>query len=156
MKTNLVTRIAKTTLLATCMFVAFTASAFAKPFTVDALVKQHFEKQFKNATNISWKTTDLFTKVSCTVNNQQTDIFYNNNDEFVGTSVAVYLESLPTNAIQTILKKYSDYTVNNLIRFTDAGGAVSYYAEVVKKDRTIVLKADSEGYVSVYNGDSRP
>ncbi len=151
MKTNPVTRIAKNTLLAATLFVAFTASAFAKPLTVNTQLKQHFEKQFKNATDINWKTTDLFTKVSCTVDNQRTDIFYNSNDEFLGTSVAVYLESLPSNAVQTILKKYSDYTVNSVIKFTEAGGIVSYYAEVEKNNKTMVLKADTEGYVSVYN-----
>ncbi len=150
MKTTIVNHFVKTTALATFMFIVFAASAFAKPTDVSKYLVKQFQKQFQNADNVTWKTTDRFTSASFDLNGDKVSVFYNNENNIVGISKTISLQDLPKAAQQALSTTYSVYTPTDLIDFTDADGNETYYMQLQHNGKQVILQSDVRGHVSDY------
>ncbi len=145
--------IKKVTVLTALLSILAGTGAFANPVTIGYGARQDFARQFKEASNVNWKTTGRYNKASFVMNNENTSVFYNSNtDDFVGVSKEALLEDLPQSAINTLLTKYNQYTINSIIKFTDADALTTYFAQLQKDDQTIVVQADAAGRTALYTG----
>lgn len=145
----------KKILIAALMAVLVGSSAFAAD-TKDAAkvsyrAKSNFEAHFSGATNITWTQREHYTKVSFTLAGQPVEAFFSLEGELMGSSRAIEFSKLPLEAIQTIQKKYSTYTVSESIEFNE-GGEKSYFVSLADGNKKQILQVSLYGSVSVYNG----
>ncbi len=143
-------RLTKTALLTAFMFIAFTMSAFAKPTDVSKYLVKQFQKQFQQAANVAWKTTDQFTSATFTLDGNNMIVFYNPQNDLIGVSKTITLQDLPITAVQAINMKYGNDKIVSVINFTDAEGISNYYIQIESNNRQIILKSDDQGYLSNY------
>lgn len=137
-------------IIAAAMFIALTTSAFAATTAVNNKALAHFAKEFKNASNIQWSSTDVFTKASFNWNKQALEVFYNDEGEYVGTSRTVTLEALPLEALKVINNKYQDFKTTEAIEFSNAEGETNFYVSLENAAHKVALKISPYGDVSVF------
>ncbi len=143
------TTIVKGSVLSAFIFIAFTMSAFAKPSDVSKYLMKQFQKQFKNADHVTWKTTSNFTSATFTIDGEKTSVFYNTANDLIAVSKEITVQDLPKATQRTLTKKYSDKTINSVIDYTDANGNESYYVQLDGNSaKTIILQSDMAGNVS--------
>ena len=128
-----------------------TASAFASGDEANTKAINSLKKEYKNATNVEWKVTDLYTKASFSWNHQHLEVFYNKDGETIAESRAVDLNSIPLKAQQLLERKYADHTIAEAIEFNSEQDGLCYYVSVVKNNSKKILKITPEGSVSIYN-----
>ncbi len=150
MKTAFLNRLVKTIVLSAFLFMAFTMSAFASPVEVSWRLQNQFKQQFHNASDVRWKTTSKFTSATFTIDGEQTAVYYNPDNEFIGISKVIAVEDLPKAARRCLTERYSDYKVISVIDFTDADDVNSYYVQLEDGNKQIILQSDTNGRVSTY------
>ena len=129
-------------------------TAFAGTTSVNQKAVRHLNTEFKNASNITWKSGDTYEKATLVWNNQNLEVFYNNNGEFLGVGKNVTVDVMPLIAQRTIQEKYKDYTITSVAEFNSAEGEINYYASAMKNNKATILKVTVGGDVSVYQKDA--
>ena len=147
MKTTVI-RFAKTAALAAFIIIAFTMSAFAKPTNVSKYLVSQFEKQYRGASDVTWKTTSQFTSASFVLNGEKMSVFYNLQNDLMAVSKIIAVEDLPKAARQTINTKYGNYQVVSVIDYTNADGNESYYIQLENNNKQTILQSDESGHIS--------
>ncbi|BAV09838.1 hypothetical protein SAMN05421788_1011271 [Filimonas lacunae] len=140
----------KKLLFAAMMVIALAANAFADGNTVNTKVLNHFQTQFEGASNVRWKTGDLYVKASFTMNEQKMEAFYDADGELIGTSYAVDYSKLPARATKNIAEKYAAYQVTETIEFDNVKDGLNYYVSMVSATNKVVLQVSAQGEVSVF------
>lgn len=140
----------KKLLIAALMVVAISVSAFADNSHINTKVLNHFQTRFEGASNVHWKTGDLFVKASFTMKEQRMEAFYDVDGELIGTSYNVTMDKLPARAIKAINERYPDYEVRETIEFDNVKDGLSYYVSVVKEHTKVVLQVSEQGDVTVF------
>jgi len=135
--------------IAATLIAALTTSAIASPRT-DAKALKHLTSQFKDATNISWKTTDNYTKATFNWNSQVIEVFYNNDGEHIATGRHISEDALPLNALKVINDKYKDYKPSEAIEMDNVESGTDYYVSLVKDQEKVILQVSPSGSVSVF------
>ena len=138
----------KNTSLAAFMFIAFTMSAFAKPAGVSKNLVKQFQKQFRQAADVTWKTTNDFTSASFFADGSNMSVFYNTDNTIIGVSKEITVQDLPKAAQKNIDEYYSKFKVVSVIELTDAGGALNYYIQLKNERKQIILCSNELGYIS--------
>jgi hypothetical protein len=124
---------------------------------------QHFQNDFPNATNVSWKRAG-FEEATFTLDNKEMKAFYDYNHDLIGTTTTVDYSTLPIAARKFIEKHYSDYTLQQVIMFDDNeynesdmvlygnpfDDADNYFIELSNNNKTIVLQSNMEGMVTYF------
>jgi hypothetical protein len=125
--------------------------------------EQHFEIDFPNATNVSWKRAG-FEEAAFTLNGKEMKAFYDYDHELIGTTTTVDYSAMPEVARKYIAKHYHDYTPTQLILFDDNeyndsdmilygnpfDDADNYFVELSNNNKTIVLQVNMQGLVSYF------
>lgn len=141
----------KTSILSAFMFIAFTMSAFAKTSNVSKYLMKQFQRQFKNASNVTWKTTPDFTSATFTIDGEKTSVFYNATNDLIAVSKQINVDDLPKAAQRNLAKKYSNKTINSVIDYTDANGNETYYIQLdADNAKNIILQSDMMGNISSF------
>lgn len=127
------------------LFTALTAvSVFSGVFAKDKNVVSDkvitaFENEFQKATNVSWVSAPTFTQASFTLDGKEMNAFYDIFNEMIGTSQKASFENLSERAKQKIAKKYSDYTITEVITFKCEEGNC-YYVSAQNGLQKLILK----------------
>ena len=138
--------------IAAIITVAAGTSAFATDGNKENYkVKNSFEKQFADAQNVTWGTSENYIKASFTLLDEKVEAFYGKDGDLIGLSRKVDLKSLPLNAIQKIKKEYASYKVTDTIEF-DQDGDKSYYVSLEDGNKKQILQVSLYGNISVYKG----
>ena len=141
-------------IVAALLAATLATTAFAGTTSVNQKAVKHLNSEFKNASNITWKTGDTYEKASLVWNNQNLEVFYNTNGEFLGVGKNVNVEVLPLNAQRTIQEKYKDYTITSIAEFDNADGEINFYASVLKNNKSTILKINISGDVAVFQKEA--
>jgi len=113
---------------------------------------QSFKREFPDATMVSYKNVNQFVAVNFVSNDTKMEAFYSADGELVAKSRAIYLSDLPSNAAESINKKYADWTTGEVIEYDNFVDNVScYYVSLVKENKKIILQVDKDGHVSLYH-----
>ena len=131
---------------------------------VSQLSKTNFFTDFGNIPVISWEATGFFDEATFSKDGQIVTAFYDDKSMLVGTTVDKEFADLPGAARQYINEKYSDYTVSDVLFFDDNelnetdmilygqqfDDEDSYFVELKKDNKKIVLQVNMDGHVSYY------
>ena len=81
------------------------------------------------------------------------EIVYNNQGEFVGTSLNWDFDKLPKDAIQTITSSYlfPEYQLKECVAFRDASGEVRFVVSLSGAKDRVILDISTDGEVSVFS-----
>ena len=144
----------KKLLFAALLATGLSASAFAAP-TVKTSAATQFAQDFKTATNVSWKSTPDFIKVSFTLNKEKREAYYETDGTMIALSKSIPTEALPDNVQNALKTHYADYTVQDriLMEGTDES---AYYISLSKNGESMILKADDTGYISTWSKTKTP
>jgi hypothetical protein len=126
--------------------------------------KQSFFQDFGDLPDVAWERTPAFDEATFTKDGQEMKAFYDFHAELVGTIVQKTFADLPMAAQQYIHQKYNDYEARKVFLFDDNEfnesdmllynqqfeDADSYFVEVVKGDKRIVLQVSMGGQVSYF------
>ena len=139
--------------IAAMMAVLVGSSAFAADnkdvVKVNYRAKTTFDAHFAGATNVTWTQRETYTKASFVIADQAVEAFFSPEGELVGSSRKIEFSKLPLEAIQTIQKKYSTYTVTESIEF-DQNGERNYFVSLADGKKKQILQVSLYGSVSIY------
>jgi len=131
--------------------------------TPNYTTEQHFETDFPNASNVSWRKAG-FEEAVFTSSGKEMKAFYDYGHALIGTTTAVDYNTLPAPARKYIGKHYGDYRPQQVILFDDNeyntsdmimygnafNDADNYFIELSNNNKTIVLQANMEGLVTFF------
>jgi hypothetical protein len=112
---------------------------------VPALIINELNQKFTNATNIQWKTTEVFYKASFTLSGQQLDAFYDRSGQWIGISRIISAEQLPMFLLLDVQEKTKYYTISELFELVTERGT-EYFITYKNHKETKVFKGTSEGW----------
>lgn len=124
---------------------------------------QQFELDFPNAHNVKWYQ-GYFSEATFRSGKSMKTAYYDSDDMLVGTTSVVPYSKLPKKAHIKISKFYPGYNVGSVIFFKDNpdndtnmslystafDDMDSYFVELTKGTKKIVVKADTDGQVSFF------
>ncbi|MBD0287136.1 MAG: hypothetical protein ICV79_17160 [Flavisolibacter sp.] len=100
--------------------VAFAQEGNGKP--VPAAIAKELQQEFKDVSNVEWKTTENFYKASFTVDGYSLEAFYSFDGKLQGVSRNISVEQLPMSLVREVKEKMSTYSVAELFELlTDRG-----------------------------------
>jgi len=133
----------KKVLFAVLITVSLVSSSFAtapvKEVKVGSRVAYALSSNFGNVSNVKWDVKPNFAKATFVYNDVETQAFFELDGNFIGSSHAISLESLPTITKRTFAKKYSGYTVKEAIHF-DGADQSAYYISAENEKQSVILK----------------
>ena len=123
-----------------------------------------FLREFKDATNVSWKVTPYFQEATFEENGIVMTAYYDYDSELVGTTTLKTFDDIPANAKSFIEKHYAGYTPKEVVLFDDNEANETdmelyntifddednYFVSMKNDKETIVLKVNMEGAVSYF------
>ena len=140
----------KKNLLAVCLGMILTLSAFANTTSPDNKALQHFKETFKGAEDVSWVSLGDFEEVMFTWSGENMAVFYTQDGQYVATTRKIDFDALPLNAIVTIKKNYSGYTVTETAEVDHKEEGFGYYVSLDNGETKIILRTSSEGDISLF------
>lgn len=131
----------------------FAASVFSSAFAagtnkVSNMALRTFQTEFGNATNVEWTVKSSFTKASFLKDGQNTEAFFDTDGNLIGSSRAITIDQLPTDAKRSFAKKYPNYTINEAIRFDD-NEKTSFYLSAENEKESVVLRVTG-GFLYIF------
>jgi hypothetical protein len=111
---------------------------------VPTSVQNELQKEFKEATDIKWKTTKKFYKASFSINGQNLEAFFSTDGEFIGVSRNITFEQLPLVLLRKAVEKSKDNKLTELFEISSDRGTEYYMSLQNAKEKTIIYKADGE------------
>jgi hypothetical protein len=104
--------------------ILFTLSAtFARDINPvpDAIVGA-LQKEFKNASNVTWKTTAIFYKAAFTFDGKPLEAFFSYEGQLIGVSRNISIDQLPLGLIKEVKEKGANSEITELFELlTDRG-----------------------------------
>jgi len=142
----------KKMIFGTFLLVALSIASFAAGSKADKKLLSDLTMTLKNSTQVAHSITDNYTKATFSFNGKTTSVFHDQADgELIGFSIRITESELPQTALESVKRKYSDWTLVDAIMFIDKNANVNYYTQVKKDKQNIALQLSSNGHVSFYN-----
>ena len=136
-----------------------TISSFAAEVKVSSGVLNAFEKDFTNATEVTWteaRTSEGrdYYKASFVFNDQHVNAFYSTEGQLMGMTRFISSLDLPITLLTNLKKGYVNYWISDLFEVSNSDGT-AYYITVENADAKIVLKSTSGGSWKVYQKNTK-
>jgi len=126
--------------------------------------KQAFYRDFGNIPVSQWERLDNFDEATFIKDGQAMSAFYDYDAQLVGTTADKTFTDLPAAAQKYIDKKYSDYSIGDVLFYDDNelnetdmilyntqfDDKDSYFVELKKDNKKIVLQVTMDGEVSYF------
>jgi hypothetical protein len=126
--------------------------------------KQQFFVDFGDIPNVAWERSSYFDEANFTQDGQEKTAFYDLQSQLVGTTISKTFADLPMAAQQYIHEKYKGYEAKDVFMFDDNEfnesdmllfgqqfeDADSYFLEVQKDNKKIVLQVSMDGEVNYF------
>lgn len=116
---------------------------------VSAAVLSSFKSSFKNAADVTWKTSGNFYKADFVFNGQYATAYYDSTANLIAVTRNVSSLQLPVKLQSALKSSYEAYWISDLFELSDDNGT-AYYVTVEDGDQTITLKSASTNEWSVY------
>ena len=132
--------------VATAAFLMTLTATFAQDNNPvpDAIVKV-LHQDFKNESNVHWKTTANYYKASFTVDGQSIEAFYDFDGKRIGVSRFLHVEQLPMSLVKEVKDKEAFYTLSELFELlTDRG--TEYFITYKNDKETKTYKSDGNSW----------
>lgn len=127
----------KKTFITSLLAIIITVSSFANPIS-DA--QTNFNKQFKQATNVSWSKVGDREKVCFTLDGRAVCAYYNADGKLYSITRSLLSTELPLVLSAELKESYKDFWISNVTEVANDDGT-TYYATLENADYEIVLKS---------------
>jgi len=131
---------------------------------VSYLSKAQFKLDFGNIPVDAWERVNNFDEATFIKDGEVTSAFYDDRSQLVGTTTEKTFSDLPHKAQEWINKKYKGYSIADVFFFDDNefnesdmlvyntpfNGKDSYFVEVKKDNKAVILRVDKDGEVSYF------
>ena len=142
----------KKMIFGTLLLVALSIASFAGGSKADKKLLSDLTMTLKNSTQVVHSSTADYTKATFSFNGKTTSVYYDQIDgELIGFTIRITESELPQAALETMKKKYSDWTLADAIMFIDKDANITYYTQLKKDKKNIALQLSPNGHVSFYN-----
>ena len=142
----------KKIIIGTLVLIALIITAFAGGNKADKKLLDDLAMTLKNSTQVVHSSTVDYTKATFSFNGKTTSVYYDQIDgELIGFTIRITESELPQAALETMKKKYSDWTLVDAIMFIDKDANVNFFTEVKKDKTNLALRLSLNGHVSIYN-----
>jgi len=126
--------------------------------------KQQFGIDFPKITEVRWIRTTNFDEATFIKSGKEMKAFYDDHAQLVGTSNVVTFAELPQRAQKFINEKFKDFSIGPAVFFDDNefnetdmilygtqfDDEDSYFVELTKNDKKIVVRSNSAGDVTYF------
>lgn len=147
----------KNFLIALLVAVVFSGSSFANTGkSVNALVKQSFQKEFAGAQSVSWEVIsdkDIF-HASFIYNNERLNAYFDAEGTLLATGRYVKQENLPMLVTKGITVRYKQYEVVEAIEFV-SGSETSYIVKLENEKLSMYIQAYNDGNTTVLKKEKK-
>ena len=147
----------KNFLIALLVAVVFSGSAFAYTGkSVNALVKQSFQREFAGAQSVSWETIsdkDIF-HASFIYNNERLNAYFDAEGTLLATGRYVKQENLPMLVTRSIATRYKQYNVLESIEFV-TGSETSYIIKIENEKLSMYIQAHNDGSSTILKKEKK-
>ncbi len=141
-------------LIATMLGVTMSLSSFASDATdISSKARYNFRNTYKNVDEVSWSIKAGLNTASFIDKGVFTEVFYDYDGTVVATCKAVSMADLHESAQNTISKRYTDYTVKDIISYTD--GTSSYQFISLENDNETVILKIAGSNVSMFKKENK-
>jgi hypothetical protein len=132
---------------------------------VSDIAKEQFIQDFGNIPVDAWERTDNFDEATFAKDGLVMSAFYDDHAQLVATITEETFSDLPFKAREWINKKYPEYTIEDVFFYDDNefnetddmsvyntpfAGEDSYFVDVKKDNKEIVLQVNIDGFVSYF------
>ncbi|HEY6436765.1 MAG TPA: hypothetical protein VIY47_09245 [Ignavibacteriaceae bacterium] len=147
----------KNFLIALLVAVVFSGSAFANTGkSVNALVKQSFQREFSGAQSVSWEVIsnkDIF-HASFIMNNERLNAYFDAEGTLLATGRYVKQENLPMLVTKGVTVRYKQYVVVEAIEFV-TGSETSYIIKLENEKHGIHIQAYNDGNTTLLKKEKK-
>ena len=147
----------KNFLIALLVAVVFSGSAFANTGkSVNALVKQSFQKEFAGAQSVSWEVIsnkDIF-HASFILNNERLNAYFDSEGTLLATGRYVKQENLPMLVTKGLGIRYKQYNVLEAIEFVN-GYETSYIIKLENEKLSLYVQAYNDGSSTILKKEKK-
>lgn len=128
------------TLISLFSFMSTTSHA-ADEVNVSSAVIATFQSSFKDASEVSWKVTDKFSKADFVMNSQHISAFFDHSGNLMAVTRNISSFQLPITLQTKLRNSYGTYWISDLFEMSDDNGT-TYYVTVENGDSKITLKSN--------------
>lgn len=140
----------KKLLVAAIAAITFCSAAFADGSkNVNHWVMEKFKTTYQDVSDVSWVVTSQFAKATFLLEGVRTEAYFSPEGEFIAESKAVPTQELPKPAKRVLQKKYSNFTIKEVIQYATPD-RVEYYVSLESEKESKILKISGGGDVDVY------
>ena len=147
----------KNFLIALLVAVVFSGSSFANTGkSVNALVKQSFQKEFAGAQSVNWEVIsdkDIF-HASFIYNNERLNAYFDQEGNLLATGRYVKQENLPMLVNKGIDIRYKKFDVLESIEFV-TGSETSYIIRLENEKLSLYVQAHSDGSTTLLKKEKK-
>jgi len=147
----------KNFLIALLVAVVFSGSAFANTGkSVNALVKQSFQREFAGAQSVSWEVIsdkDIF-HASFIYNNERLNAYFDAEGTLLATGRYVKQENLPMLVTKGIAVRYKQFNILESIEFV-TGSETSYIVKLENEKLSLYVQAFNDGSTTVLKKEKK-
>ena len=131
---------------------------------VSDLSKINFNEDFSNVKNVTWERKGDFDVATFTLKNEKVKAYFGMDSELVGTITNKTYNDLPAEGKKEINNQYPGYAIGQVLFFKSSPNdnymvlfgnyienADSYYVELIKGNKQIVVRVNPLGNVSYFS-----
>lgn len=135
---------------AASMLVSLAASPFtSKARNIDNSIRNSFSSAFAPAGR-NWALKTPFTKVDAEVDGKKLSTYYDYSGELIGTTEKISFEELPVNAKRSFAKRYSGFTVTEVLKF-ESPEENAYFLSAENEKGSEIVKISSANEASFFS-----
>ena len=116
---------------------------------VSSAVVSTFKSSFKNASDVTWKVTNQYSKADFSLNGQFVSAYYDASANLIAVTRNISSFQLPITLQSKLKESYEDYWISDLFELSDNDGT-AYYVTVEDGDSKITLKSSGTNSWNVY------
>ena len=115
-----------------------------------------FEADFKEATNVSWKTGSRCQQADFTIDGKRMSAFYSFDGQFMGLTHNVGAQAIPAKAMEKIEKQYKGYAVGRVIVLQTNTTAnpdldpVAYFVDLKNDDKEVLVRITPQSDIEFF------
>jgi len=147
----------KNFLVALLVAVVFSGTSFANTGkSVNALVKQSFQREFAGAQSVSWEVIsdkDIF-HASFIYNNERLNAYFDAEGTLLATGRYVKQENLPMLVTKGVAVRYKQYNVLEAIEFV-TGSETSYIIKLDNEKVSMYIQAHNDGSTTLLKKEKK-
>jgi hypothetical protein len=122
-------------------FVVFSATAaFAGTHDISRPVQVAFNRNFANATNISWENNSTYYTASFQIAGRSYSALFSTDAEMIAVSRNILSTELPADLETLLRNNFSDSWISNLVKY-DIGDQPKYYATIENGSQKTILES---------------